>query len=176
MVCAIIAVATAVTLPFMVRSIQGNRLRNAARTVVKAGRYARSMAILKQRRMALSLDLAAGRVTVLDLDASPAGTTAGENGTEEAWTVEGADDRSVQAEPVRARTSGRVEVARALDQVRFVYVEKTTTRDRRSEGVVTLVFDANGRCEPYEVELIDANGRTARITVDLLAVAEVVFE
>ena len=51
LVLVIIGVVTAVTIPNVVRSIKGNRLRTAARTVVKAGRYARSMAVLRQREL-----------------------------------------------------------------------------------------------------------------------------
>ena len=48
LVIAIIGVITAVTLPQFVRSIRGQRLRTAARSIVMAGRYARSMAVMKQ--------------------------------------------------------------------------------------------------------------------------------
>ena len=56
LVVAIIGVVTAVSTPYFVRSIRGNRLRVAARTVVMAGRYARSMAVLRQTELPL-LDL-----------------------------------------------------------------------------------------------------------------------
>ncbi|NQT92448.1 MAG: prepilin-type N-terminal cleavage/methylation domain-containing protein [Lentisphaerae bacterium] len=57
LVVAIIGVVTAVTTPYFVRSIRGNRLRVAARTVVMAGRYARSMAVLRQEELRVRFDL-----------------------------------------------------------------------------------------------------------------------
>lgn len=64
LVLAIIGVVTAVTLPSLVKSIRGNRLRTASRSVVTAGRYVRSMAVLKQKEMALAFDLDAGEISV----------------------------------------------------------------------------------------------------------------
>lgn len=64
LVLAIIGIITAITIPNFVKSIRGNRLRTAARTVVMAGRYARSMAVLKQKEMAVSFNLDSGKISV----------------------------------------------------------------------------------------------------------------
>jgi len=64
LVLAIIAVLTAVTMPQFVRSIRGQRLRAAAQTVVMAGRYARTMAIVRQQGLRLSFGAGAGGATV----------------------------------------------------------------------------------------------------------------
>lgn len=64
LVLAIIAVIAAVTTPYFVRSVRGNRLRMAGRTVVMAGRYARSMAIVRQEELPLTFDLDGGTVSV----------------------------------------------------------------------------------------------------------------
>ncbi|MBN2302434.1 MAG: prepilin-type N-terminal cleavage/methylation domain-containing protein [Lentisphaerae bacterium] len=64
LVLAIIGVVSAVSIPTFVRSIRGNRLRAALRTVVMAGKYARSMAVLEQERKTLTFNLAAGEVSV----------------------------------------------------------------------------------------------------------------
>jgi type II secretion system protein H len=66
LVLAILAVATAVTTPYLVHSIRGNRLRTAARDVVMAGRYARSMAVVRQEELALTFDLDGARISVGD--------------------------------------------------------------------------------------------------------------
>jgi prepilin-type N-terminal cleavage/methylation domain-containing protein len=49
LVLAIVGIAAAITVPNFVKSIRGNRLRTAGRVVIKAGRYARSMAVLQQK-------------------------------------------------------------------------------------------------------------------------------
>jgi type II secretion system protein H len=57
LVLVIIGIITAVAVPQFVQSMRGNRRRSAARTVIAAGRYARSMAVLHQRPMAITFDL-----------------------------------------------------------------------------------------------------------------------
>ena len=44
--------------------MQGNRLRAAARTIVMSGRYARSMALLKQRDMVIKFEVKGGQVSL----------------------------------------------------------------------------------------------------------------
>jgi len=67
LVIVIIGIITAITIPNFIKSIRGNRLRAAGRTVVSAGRYARSMAVLQQRAVDLRFDLEAHTITVLDM-------------------------------------------------------------------------------------------------------------
>jgi len=64
LVLAIIGVVAGVSTPYFVKSIRGNRLRTAARVVVMAGRYARSMAVLRQKEMVVSFNLDAGKVSI----------------------------------------------------------------------------------------------------------------
>lgn len=66
LVLMIIGIVTAVVAPGFARSIRGNRLRTAARSVVMAGRYARSMAVLEQKAMDVSFDIDAATVSVGD--------------------------------------------------------------------------------------------------------------
>lgn len=63
MVIAIMAVVTAITIPSFVTSMRGSRLRTSVRTVVKIGRYSRSLAVLKQIPMTVSFDLDSGMVS-----------------------------------------------------------------------------------------------------------------
>jgi len=64
LILAIIGVVSAITLPNLVKSIRGNRLRTASRSIVMAGRYARSMAVLKQTEMALMFNLDSAKISV----------------------------------------------------------------------------------------------------------------
>ena len=68
LVLVIMGIIAAVTVPSVARSMRGNRLRSAARTVVMAGRYARSMAVLHQHEMKVSFDLARGIVWITPYD------------------------------------------------------------------------------------------------------------
>jgi prepilin-type N-terminal cleavage/methylation domain-containing protein len=64
LVLAIIGIAAAITIPNVVESIHGHRIRVATRTVVSAGKFARSMAVLNQQDVMLTIDVAAGRIDV----------------------------------------------------------------------------------------------------------------
>lgn len=64
LVIAIIGVISAVSVPTFIQSTRGNRLRSSLRTVVMAGRYARSMAVLEQQRKTVKFDFAASSVSV----------------------------------------------------------------------------------------------------------------
>ena len=64
LVVAIIGIVSVVTFPSIARSIPEIRLRAAVRTVVKAGRYARSMAVLKQKEMKVTFNLESAEVLV----------------------------------------------------------------------------------------------------------------
>ena len=62
MVALIIGFMVAVSVPYMVKSIRGNRLRTAARSVIQMARYARTKAILSQGRYVLEIHSGSGRL------------------------------------------------------------------------------------------------------------------
>ena len=62
LIIVIIGIALGITIPSFVRSIQGQRLKTAARTMATVARYARSMAVLKQTDLTLSFNFANGQI------------------------------------------------------------------------------------------------------------------
>lgn len=68
LVLAILGILTIVTIPNIARSIKGSRLRMGARTVMQAGKYARSMAVLTQTEAAVVFELSSGRIIVESFD------------------------------------------------------------------------------------------------------------
>ncbi|MDO9540912.1 MAG: prepilin-type N-terminal cleavage/methylation domain-containing protein [Kiritimatiellia bacterium] len=70
LVVVIIGIAIGITMPALVRSIQGQRLKTAARTLVTVARYARSMAVLKQTDLTLSFNLATGQIDLTSTNAA----------------------------------------------------------------------------------------------------------
>ena len=66
LVLAIIGVVTAITMPSLVRSIRGNRLREAVRTVVMMGKYTRSTALLEQKQAELVITIDTASLEVKD--------------------------------------------------------------------------------------------------------------
>ena len=65
LVVVVMGIAAAIAMPSFVRSIQGQRLSTAARTLTTVARYARSMAVLKQSDLAMTFNLANGQVDLV---------------------------------------------------------------------------------------------------------------
>jgi Tfp pilus assembly protein FimT len=174
MVIVVIGIISAVTLPRLAQSIRGNRLRMAGRSVVSAGRFARSMAVMQQHEMELRFDLQTGRYNV---EPSATGTRAG---TMPGPKVSGDPAPAAlppttaegDAPPVIIEAGAMNRMSRTLDNVTFDYVESGAGMRRRTQGSVTIVFRTNGRCSPYRVRLVDADGAGTLISVDPLGAAE----
>jgi prepilin-type N-terminal cleavage/methylation domain-containing protein len=184
LVTAILAVITLIAVPEFVKSARGNRLRAAGRTVVASGRYARSMALIRQVPVGVTFDLVGGRLIVEEAgapvvaeadsaaEAEPGG--APEDGTApvtpEALATGIALDRGPPQPEVRR---DRLEpVTRILDRVRVVSVEPED-EPPVTEGRHTVVYGTSGRCRPYRVTVEDEYGGALTIAVDHLAAAEV---
>jgi prepilin-type N-terminal cleavage/methylation domain-containing protein len=175
LVLAIIGILSAVVVPSVVRSMGSSERRMAVRTVVAAGRYARSMAVLKQVQVVLEFDLAKHAVRVSPWSGGAEGAAAlgsapdlGEFGAvdEPAATnavVDGADDISLE---------------RALEPIKLeaVTVEGLEPEDEGggSGDRVSVVYDVNGRCTPYRVVLVDRGDSRIIISIDALASSSIV--
>jgi prepilin-type N-terminal cleavage/methylation domain-containing protein len=169
MVLAIIGISMIVAMPSLVKSIRGNRLRVGARTVVMAGNYARTMAILRSQDMKLILDKGTSTVSVEPLRTAPVSLPS-DRGFEEPSPSEpppssGTNEPASSAAPPIA-------ISRKLDAVRIdsVTVER---RQGNSDEPATVVYQTNGRCNPYEVRVMDEFGSVMIITVDAVASAKV---
>jgi prepilin-type N-terminal cleavage/methylation domain-containing protein len=93
LVVVILGIAVGVSMPAMVRSIQGQRLKSAARTMVTVARYARSMAVLKQTDLTLSFNLATGQIDLTSTNVTlPRFTRMIEGVNVASVKVEGKDD------------------------------------------------------------------------------------
>jgi len=70
MVIVVMGIVAVIAMPSFVRSIQGQRLNTAARTLTTVARYARSMAVLKQSDLAMTFNLANGQVDLVSSNTS----------------------------------------------------------------------------------------------------------
>lgn len=70
MVIALIGIALAVSAPYLVNSIRGQRIRTASRTMAMSAKYARSMAVLNQTDVSIEFDLENGNVRITSGNAS----------------------------------------------------------------------------------------------------------
>jgi prepilin-type N-terminal cleavage/methylation domain-containing protein len=182
LVVAILFIVSALTVPSFVKSIKGNRLRAATRSVVMAGRFARSMAVLQQREMRVTFDLSASSLEVRTVEApvnpepGPGDPTAGPAGV----AVEPLPPPALPvSEPATNRPKGLVgnEVTRKLDRVTILQVDTDAEGGiARTAGRQDVIYYSNGRCVPYEVRLKDEEGSVATVRVDELSSAEVEME
>jgi len=170
LVVAILGVAAAVTLPSFVRSMRGNRLRTAAQTVVMAGRYARSMAVLQQREMAVTFDLAGGAISVAGSGAAPARKEDEDTGQDVPAPPPTAEEFGGEARQSRAHATGEGRLSRKLDRVSIDWVE-LEDGPVVNEGLCTVVYHTNGRCTPYTVRIVDEEGSWVTVEVDALSTA-----
>ena len=172
LVLAILGIVTAVTMPSFVRSIRGNRLRTGARSVVMLGRYARSMAVLRQQDMLVTLNLDTGAMSVRAtavLQRPVETDTDATDDADEGSIVFGGDDFG-QPEPEPAPQASGSELDRRLDQVDIVSVV-IGEEQAFAEGSCSIRYRTNGTCDPYTVTLADSQGATVKVTVDRLSSA-----
>ncbi len=176
LVLVIIGVVTGVTLPAYVQSMRGNRLRAAARTVAASGRYARSMAVLHQRPVQVVFALQGNTVEVDFLRArrrSAGNDEFHDDGRRGLPPIENGEERFAGGQQEEPDDS--IKITRVLDGVSITRLELGRQRAQRvSDGDLALViYDSNGRCEPYRVELTDGDGGQMIVAVDMLGSAEI---
>lgn len=160
LVIMIIGITSAITAPYLVKSIRGNRLRTATRGIIAAGRYARSMAVMRQRPMLLSLNPVSGKIEIHEgaapyapPDLTVPSATAAENAEE--------DEPSVIS-------PGAAQLSWSLDGVKLVDIEIDGS-DIYSGEPFTVVYARNGRCRPYTLRLADEHRNYSVIEVDAVA-------
>lgn len=171
LVLAILGITSIVTMPYLVKSIRGNRLRVAANSVVRAGRYARSMAILQNREMVLSFDTAKATIHVAPYRSPRLASQPDASSTPDpAPSIDTPD-----AQAPAAGSSPPINITRELDGVRIESV-RLATRTGSSDGTVAVLYRSNGRCTPYEVRLVDERDAAILITVDALSSASATRE
>lgn len=162
MVISIIGIVVVIAVPNFVRSTRGNRLRTAARSVVMAGRYARSMAVLQQKEVKLVFDLDSGVISV---------------GTDIRRELD-----KVHIEYVETKGSIRSPFATAADEAAgpamgFQSIDEAEAPDtdenvRCTQGKIAIRYRTNGRCTPYEVKITDESDLSIEVSVDTLSSAK----
>ncbi len=170
LVIVIVAILSAVVIPNMAKSIKGNRLRSASRTVISSGKYARSLAVMRQKEMVLTFDLDENRVLTHGFSMG---------GGEEAVGDEFVDGDSLPApdvfiegeEAAPAIQFAPSELERDLDKV-SVELVRLGDGSEISAGECHVLYYPNGRCDAYEVLLRDKSGLAMHIQVDPLSGVE----
>lgn len=128
LVIVLIGVLLGIAAPSLVRSIQGHRLRTAARTIVTVARYARNMALLKQSHVSITFNLDTGQVDLTSTNTTLPRFTR---------VVEGVVLASVAIEGEEPHTEGTCVVPYHRNGICKPFV--VTMRDARGHTVKTKV-------------------------------------
>jgi hypothetical protein len=140
------------------------------------GKYAKTMALMKQVELALVFDISGSSVSVCSADLAPkesdvpapmssvtpeiASSLPGTDGTNTELSAQSPDMVQV----------GNTLMSRKLDGVRVEYVE---TQDGRklTQGQCIITYRSNGTCTPYVAKILDERGSSVTVNVDALASA-----
>lgn len=176
MVIAIIAIVTAITIPQFVASMRGNRLRAATRMIVMAGRYARSMAVLRQEEMAVVYDIPGGTIAIRPANsgASTADNPSGEDQDLTAADLAGDEAAFFDGEIDSAdvHLTGAAELKRSLDRVSIEYVDIGDVDGAQLDGSCTILYSNSGRCTEHVIRIRDEFNAVVTIEVDALSTVE----
>jgi prepilin-type N-terminal cleavage/methylation domain-containing protein len=168
----IIAFVAAIATPSFVNSMKGQRLRQARRSVMACGKYARTMAISRQQPMNLILTVGGNRIAV---EAGPVPKPASERvytrdqvtAMSNGPSLDLPDIPPAEEAPAPSQDNRR-NLSRVLDGVRVKSLNIRDGLKSEEDGAISIPYRSNGTCPPYEVVLSDEDGTESTITVDFL--------
>lgn len=203
-VLAIIGTLVLVVVPQVGGGMAATRISTAARSVVQASRYARTMALLNQTETELSL-FADGTVEVKAALASSQRVREADLLRREA-----AADFQLSPESVPVSTNSKVEVSTSLaladeinarfenSEMTFEFVGYTDTVDEEEEislseaasgdedetgratqsssVIAKVLYESNGICRPYHVRLLHDDGISVDVFIDITGAGRIVAE
>jgi len=159
LVVLIVGLTAAFAVPNFVRSYQGAKLRTSARSVVMAHRFARSVAVLQQKSVAIYFYSEKNKIEVVSL--------APEGGPREVSGISGGEAESYQV---------TIELERMLeDGVRILEFEIDKDGQMEKEAYWANYYP-NGMSDKYAIRLADNQDKTLFIEVDALSGKAVVEE
>jgi len=183
LVAALIGFLVAVATPVFLRSLHGQRLRQATRTLLQAGRYARTMAILKGQRMSLVLNPRNNEIALREAPpprpapleaiytrdqvlaiAEPTLSISSPPPADRDFLSPPSDAPEPLLSPPRTLT-------RLLEGVRIRSVRLGDADAPGTETAIEIAYLPNGTCRPYTVVLENEVGRQAVLTVDTVGEA-----
>lgn len=180
LVVTIFVLLAGMAVPMFVSSFAGAKLRTSVRSVVMAHRYARNMAVLRQRPVAVVVDQERNSLEVVFLTGSES-----ENLSEIAMAIADDDERNVldsitmvTAAPagVMTNANGQVVEDKATTDLLRVLEPGVVIDDFESQRPVSddpdiptaVLYYPSGLCDGFTMRLADDHGRVAEITADPL--------
>lgn len=172
LVVAISLIAAGIAIPLFARSFQGSQLRTSARTVVMAAKYARSMAVLQQKQMAILFDRVKGSLEIISMADRRSMSLRNDfldgrntRATDELLATDPADGEG--AAPAAAPIVS--ELVKGLGRDVKITGFDSERADQVLDGIYWVNYYPNGMSDGFEIELTDRDGRRARIEVDSIS-------
>lgn len=164
LVLAIMAMVTGLAVPLFSKSFTDMRIKSSVRTIARMGKYARTMAILRQETMMVAINTATREVY---LGAKPENTST--NATDgqidqdvlkRLGYVEGEKD-----DPTASKIDK--EQHRFLpEQITIVDVEMDDAIEQEHDDLYIINYYANGQSDWFKIEIEDASGIKALVESD----------
>jgi type II secretory pathway pseudopilin PulG len=162
LVVVIIMIASGLAIPRMVRSYKGAKLRSSMRTVVMTSRYARGVAVLKQKHMAILFDQAKNSLEVVSVSSA-----LGRDERSQFLDQRAAGPGGAPGEPPPFQVSS--ELVRPLaDGIKIAEV-KVGSKEQEYDGIYWVNFYPNGMCDRFWIRLTDEERKSATATIDPLS-------
>jgi Tfp pilus assembly protein PilE len=162
---------SSVALPSFMRSMQGQRLRTSARSVVTAHKYARNMAVLRQTPMAVLFDRLNHEIDVIALASreSESGRDLFLSARREGAKVQTrADEEAVDESEKLAPGIDTTESKTLEPDVKFSDFHSEGDVSER-DGVYWVNYYPSGMSDGFELTLTDERHREARIKADSIS-------
>ena len=173
LVAVIIGFVAAIATPSFVNSLKGQRLRQATRSVMACGRFARTMAVARQRSMNVVLTIGGNRISV---EQGPPPRVVSEQvyTRDQVTAISNGPSLDIAAPPPPPPAPGgetaqpQQGLSRLLEGIVVKSVEIRNGKTGGEEGTVSVPYKSNGTCPPYTVVLVDEDGRESTIETDFL--------
>ncbi len=159
LVVAIMLLAAAMAVPSFVRSFQGVKLRDSVRTVLMTNRYARNMAVLQQKQIAIIYNSNSGAISIVGVSSSRGAQA------RDAF-FEGRSNPSYFEESESFAIEELMKRQLAED---VVIADFATVSGQEHEGQYWVNYYPSGLSDQYAIRLRDKRDRHALIEIDHLA-------
>ena len=197
MVIFILGIAAAVLVPQLNVGAEQTRLVTAARSIVQASRYARTMALLHQTETELVCNSETGTVEVR---AKSTGSVSGVLSSMATYTeirdLEDPAELPETDEAITVNTNVAADVATAQsfadevnakfksEGVKFEFMGYTDTLEEENgkdakknaeepDATFTVVFKSNGTCRPFKIKVFNEDEDFFEVSVDMIGKAKI---
>ena len=160
LVAVIISMMAAIATPIFVRSIKGARLRTSVRTITAVNKYARTIAVLKQQRVAVVYFKERGRVELRPMDKK----VTEDYFLEDRPQISIDNEEDEDGEKKKGQLSFQATTVRKLeDKIRIEDFEGV--EEQEDDAVYWIYYYPNGMCDGHEFRLVDHRDRGVEFEV-----------